>query len=481
MIIRCEPHAGVCRHPSLDAGNRTLTGDKRSTRGLIAAVALLALALPASAPAAFPPGENGRIAHISSPGGSQSNVYGLWDMGPTGGDFRNLGHPGARMPAYFPDGKQIVFSYSAGSGTGLDLYVKGADGGPATRITSLSGDETSPTVSPDGHFIAFDYGVSGRRSLYRMELGSAPVVMSSTPDEFIFGPDYSPDGSSIVFRRLDQHLSDGDSGGIVRLDLDTGAERRLSTSTDDVAPHYSPDGNSIAFARYSSGTAGGPTRSIWVMSSSDGSGKHRVLGPFDGTYSLGLGGYSPDGSKLVYSRAVGGQFDIFVAPAGGGSSTNLTEGSGVHDTEPAWQRLSAEDDGGGPGDGGDGGDGGEGDGGDGGALGEVSGGRCSGRDATITGTDRKDYLKGTRGRDVIALGRGSDVVFGLGGGDVVCGDGGRDTLLGQGGRDTLLGGAGKDTLWGGPRRDLLLGGRGFDRLIGGGGRDLYGAGDKVFP
>jgi Ca2+-binding RTX toxin-like protein len=80
--------------------------------------------------------------------------------------------------------------------------------------------------------------------------------------------------------------------------------------------------------------------------------------------------------------------------------------------------------------------------------------RCGGGSATIVGTAGRDTLRGTRGRDVIAGLGGNDVIEGRGGNDVLCGGPGRDTIRGGGGRDRLLGGGGRDTLRGGPGRDV---------------------------
>jgi hypothetical protein len=71
--------------------------------------------------------------------------------------------------------------------------------------------------------------------------------------------------------------------------------------------------------------------------------------------------------------------------------------------------------------------------------------RCSGKRATIVGTNRKDRLFGTRRADVI-VGRGKgDVILGLGRRDTICGGKGNDVLDGGGTRlDHLYGNGGRD-------------------------------------
>ena len=100
---------------------------------------------------------------------------------------------------------------------------------------------------------------------------------------------------------------------------------------------------------------------------------------------------------------------------------------------------------------------------------------CSGKLATIVGTDGDDTLVGTPGRDVIVGLRGNDWIFGGEGDDVLCGDRGHDllrggagddVLYGDRGRDRLRGGSDADSLYGGPSNDLIDGGPGDDYLQG---------------
>src|SRR5512139_251113 len=90
---------------------------------------------------------------------------------------------------------------------------------------------------------------------------------------------------------------------------------------------------------------------------------------------------------------------------------------------------------------------------------------CSGKPATIVGTDGADKLSGTPAADVIVALGGNDKVSGLAGNDTICGSAGKDTLNGGKGNDTLLGEAGKDTLKGGAGKDKLKGGPGKDKQI----------------
>ena len=446
----------------------------------VAAAVALALAMPEASLAAFPPGDNGTIGHVSAPGGREPpfRQFGLWTIAADGTNAVQVpGGTGARYPSYSPDGDRVVFVRHVDQTVQRNLFVMSSSGGTATELTpGRTGDELEPAFAPNGEDIVFTYYPnSGGSDLYILHPGSAPVNVTNTPGVYESSPDYSPDGEEIVYTRRDHN---GGPNGISVLDLSTGAQSSLTTpglsifsEPVDREPAFSPDGNHIVFVRDNDPDANSG-ESLWRMNA-DGSGQVKLVGTSGRPASETQPSYSPDGRFVIWFGPKPGDttnqdFDLFIANADGSGAHGIVPESTVGDTYPAWQRLpeGTLDDGDGKGE----------------VAGEVSGGRCAGRDTTISGSDRKDFLKGTQGADVIATGRGADVVFGRGGADVICGDGGRDQLLGGGGRDTLLGGPARDSLWGGPLRDLLFGGGGFDRVIGGGGPDFYGAGrDSVFP
>ena len=100
---------------------------------------------------------------------------------------------------------------------------------------------------------------------------------------------------------------------------------------------------------------------------------------------------------------------------------------------------------------------------------------CSGKQATMIGTEGADQITGTPVADVIVGLGGNDVIKGGDQADVVCGNGGDDVINGKSGEDLLLGDEGNDRLNGAGKNDHLFGGPGKDRLGGGFGRDrLFG-------
>src|SRR5262245_31166673 len=92
-----------------------------------------------------------------------------------------------------------------------------------TRITEAAGEETSPTISPDGATVAYAVKVNGSWDIYAQRVGgrnATPIVNDPLRDEG--GPAYSPDGTRIAF-----HQSDA-NGGIFVAGATGESVRRLS-------------------------------------------------------------------------------------------------------------------------------------------------------------------------------------------------------------------------------------------------------------
>jgi Tol biopolymer transport system component/C-terminal processing protease CtpA/Prc len=72
-------------------------------------------------------------------------------------------------PAFSPDAKTIYFSYDS------DIWKVDANGGNASRITALEGEETNPRVSPDGKWLAFSSNQFGNYDVYVMPINGGEI------------------------------------------------------------------------------------------------------------------------------------------------------------------------------------------------------------------------------------------------------------------------------------------------------------------
>ena len=88
---------------------------------------------------------------------------------------------------------QIAFSYAN------DIWIVSRSGGPATRLTTFQGSETSPHFSPDGSHVAFTGQYDGNVDVYVMPAsGGEPTRLTWHPGADVVRG-WAPDGSSVVF------------------------------------------------------------------------------------------------------------------------------------------------------------------------------------------------------------------------------------------------------------------------------------------
>jgi Tol biopolymer transport system component len=193
-----------------------------------------------------------------------------------------------------------------------------------TRITEAAGEETSPTLSPDGSTVVYAMRVNGSWDLYSQRVGgrnATPVVNDPQRDEG--GPTFSPDGSLIAF-----HKSDA-IGGIFLAGATGESVRRLTDFGFD--PAWSPDGKQIAFA----------TEEIIDPSARQADSASYVVGVGGGAPRKIVDGdavqpsWSPSGERIVYWSNIGGQRDIYTVPAAGGTPVAVTTDPAI-DWSPVW-------------------------------------------------------------------------------------------------------------------------------------------------
>ena len=234
--------------------------------------------------------------------------------------------PRRPLPAWLPWTVAVVAVLVAAA-----AWLTKGGGGPVeprfasfTRISELAGEETAPSLSPDGSTVAYAIRTNGSWDIYTQRVGgrnATPIINDPQRDEG--GPAFSPDGASIAFHEMDA------DGGIFVAGA-TGESARRLTETG-FHPAWSPDGTQIAFnteeIRDPASRLGDST--VYVIAAAGGTPRKIVDG--DGAQPS----WSPSGDRIVYWSNTGGQRDIYTVSTTGGPRVAVTSDPAI-DWCPVW-------------------------------------------------------------------------------------------------------------------------------------------------
>ena len=294
------------------------------------AAALLISVLATRSEAAFP-GTPGKISFDSTRDGNTE----IYVMDADGSDPTRLTDNPAidRDAAFSPDGQRIVFVSERDGNS--EVYVMNADGSGQTRLTNNTAEDFQPAFSPDGSKIAFmsNRGPQGDMEIFLMDAdGTHETQLTPNNTSFDGQPTFSPDSSKIAFvsnRGPDGTPSPNYDIYTMNVDNPSAVARLTNSDASESRPNYSPDGSRIVFRTDRDGNG-----EIYVMSAG-GTGETRL------TFDPALDGepaFSPDGQQIVFrSHRVNDKADIYVMNADGSAQTNLTIGQRDPDGEPAGQ------------------------------------------------------------------------------------------------------------------------------------------------
>ncbi|MBL0169818.1 MAG: PD40 domain-containing protein [Gemmatimonadaceae bacterium] len=276
---------------------------------------------------------NDGIFVVPSLGGQPRRVLAL--------DSLAVPNANARTPilglAWAPDGQRLAYVQPSGA-----LLIVPLNGGEAARL-SAPALAFSPAWSPDGKFIAvaagnleFVFGTeylgnAGPASIWVLPVAGGPASRVTTDTHLNISPTWSPDGRALYW------ISDRDgSRDIYRAPLDTrgmatAAPARLTTGVEAHGIALAADGMHLAYA------------SLRTFSNIYAIAVPRV-GPVSvsaaravttGQQIIEFLDVSADGRDLVFDSDRNGNPDIYRMPASGGEATRLTSDS-TGDYSPEW-------------------------------------------------------------------------------------------------------------------------------------------------
>ena len=222
-----------------------------------------------------------------------------------------------RMPEYptqalaqsSDDEGRIAFATTLEGDDKASIYVMNWDGSGLTRLTDETGNDDSPSWSPDGQRIAFSSDRDGNLGIYVMNWDGSGLTRLTDETGGDYFPGWSPSGQQITFQST-RHGGDWD---IYVMNSDGSGVTRMTRSGDNFVPSWSPDGSRIAFVAAEDGY-------IYTIDA-DGSGETRLAysGDIDSLT------WSPDGERIAFGAFIDGTWGISVMNASGSGVTRIVD------------------------------------------------------------------------------------------------------------------------------------------------------------
>ncbi|HEU5424606.1 MAG TPA: DPP IV N-terminal domain-containing protein [Nitrolancea sp.] len=245
---------------------------------------------------------------------AQKGDISLWQ----GGKLQQVTHLGdASAPSWAPDGQRFVFVRTGDGWSDLfvgqlggDQYQQLTHDRPNGQIgTQAFVDNASwaldPDWSPSGDTIAYvsDLGTQLNFLWLIQGLGNQPrqVAASTSNQQLVEGPSFSPDGSKIVYtQRVQPDSSIDRTTELWMVDLESGkATRLVQGGNGSYDPAWSPDGRWIAFVQRT-----GQQNDLWLVSAKGGTAVKLTSGP-----QVVAPAWAPDSSSIAFFTPDGEGFD----------------------------------------------------------------------------------------------------------------------------------------------------------------------------
>ncbi|MGB8460053.1 MAG: CehA/McbA family metallohydrolase [Candidatus Acidiferrum sp.] len=245
--------------------------------------------------------------------------------------FRELYLPqltnGPSSVAWSPDSQEVVYSM-AGS-----LWRQQIDSKTAQQLTDGPGYDYQPDWSPDGRSVVYVSYQKDAMELWLLDLDSGKSQQLTSGGAVNVEPRWSPEGKRIVFvstsynKRFHIFRADVNGGkleNVVRLTGETKSDlpRYYYSAFDtEINPVWTRDGTEILFVSNRGHIHG--TGGFWRMKAEPGATAREVH--YEETNWNARPDFSPDGSRMIYSSYLGGQWhNLWMMPANGGDAFPLS-------------------------------------------------------------------------------------------------------------------------------------------------------------
>lgn len=219
-----------------------------------------------------------------------------------------------------------------------DIFRQRADAAELLNLTNSATDESGFTWSPDGSkivFVRLDFANQTASSYVMAADGSNLVQLTSVPGEYISAINWSPDSSKLLFSAF-SYSNDSTESQIYVINADgTGRANVSGTDGFNTDASWSPDGTKISFVRgHYFGDFNPPTNDLYVANA-DGTNPiqiahaagERDFGPV----------WSPDGTRLAFTRILpDGAIQVYTMRPDGSEQQPIVIAPDTQTFTPQW-------------------------------------------------------------------------------------------------------------------------------------------------
>jgi Tol biopolymer transport system component len=285
-------------------------------------------------PAWFPDGRTIVFASIAVPNAESrgGDVSELWVVDAAGGEPRLLWKGDAVQPRVSPRGLRIAYwglptesdppRITAGN---RDIWTVGVDGSKPVRVTSHDAVESNPVWSPDGRWLYFISDRSGTTNLWRIGIDEASGVTTGDPQALTVPASYIWRFSLSSDGRLATYATRAGSRYVARIHFDPvtattrGAIETLAGPRDFGSLDVSRDGRELVL------TSAAPTQEDLYILPTDGGGLRQLTN--DG-FRDRAANWSADGRTILFYSDRGNGYEAWAIDRDGSSLRALTQTGG---------------------------------------------------------------------------------------------------------------------------------------------------------
>ena len=236
-------------------------------------------------------------------------------------DWRRLVHRLADDILLAVTGEKGIMSsrvvFVSGAKRNKDVYIGGIDGQNIKQVTNFRNITVSPSVSPDGRFLAYTSYKEGKPNLYIMDMETGKDIHSERDDGMKLGTTWF--GKST----LGYAKTSGNQSTIYTFDAASRQKKAVFSKEGILAsPSFSSDGAKMTFV---SDMYGSPQ--VFIRDASSGEVKRLT---YSGSYNTSPS-FSPKGDLIAFVAKINGSFEVCTMNVDGSNQRVLTSG-GINDS-----------------------------------------------------------------------------------------------------------------------------------------------------